>query len=120
MTDPASRRGKLDISEAKLAGIVDLARKADLTPSVDPARKLQAAIERLSEDEQAILLALWRIGKGEHQPSSIDAAIVEAFQARSREFARYIAGLALLGDRLERGAQSCASGPHPAGGARPS
>lgn len=113
-------RNALDIPDGTVAMIIRLAR---LQPSTGPcagevpaggprahdvdAARLRSAIARLSDDEQAVLLALASIGQEEFAPSQFDAALVAAFQLRARLFVDHLAGRPLLGDTLERGAIAC-------------
>ena len=133
-------RGALDIPDSKIAAIIGLAQVLEAQERVMPgtsfqpdgrgvetessplpstaARKLQSAIERLSDDEQAVLLALAWIGEESFSPASFDAALVDAFQQRARLLAAHIAGLANLADLLERGAAACGA-QLPAAAVRP-
>lgn len=121
-------RDALDISDRRLEVIIALAedvernsgsagmeepldqrpvsRGASPQPEV-PARKLKAAIKRLSDDEQAILLALVRIGQGVFTLAQIDAAILEAFDQRSQLFAEYLTDIPHLADLLRVGTAAC-------------
>jgi hypothetical protein len=126
-------RNTLDISDSQLAAIISLARdfetfnnnsrqgealpsRQPLSPGASPdgdaaGRKLKAAIHGLSEDQQAVLFALARIGQGAFEPGQFDAAIVEAFHLRSKMFAEQIADVPRLAAMLEAGSIAC--GAHP-------
>jgi hypothetical protein len=79
---------------------------------------LKSAIDSLSSDDQAILVALAWIGRGDFSPAEFDRAVVMAFERQAAGTAGYLMGLPLLGDLLELGAAACGaelSGVSPGG-----
>lgn len=121
-------RDTLDVSLDKLAQIVVLARAYDgQMPESDPddssgvgvasgpegqsedpaGRELRNAIESLSDDEQAVVVALSWIGRGEFGGEEFDTALTTAFERRQGPTADYLIGIPLLGDLIEQGAAAC-------------
>lgn len=124
-------RETLEVSSKKLAEIVLLARaydaqvadwdpdeasdaSGDETTSVletrtdNPVRQeLRQAIESLTDDEQALLVALTWVGRGDFESEELDQAITAALERRETPTADYLLGVPLLGDLLEIGAASC-------------
>lgn len=97
-----------ELQRDKIAAIVRLARGWSAPGGHGAAaERLCVAVKQLSDDEQAILLALVRIGEARFAPEFFDAALTEAFQQRSHLLATYIAGLPGLADMLEAGAAAC-------------
>lgn len=73
--------------------------------SDDPtAEELAAAIGALSDEEQAALVALAWIGRGDFDAAEWEDAKRLARERRARPTAKYLMGLPLLGDYLEEGA----------------
>jgi hypothetical protein len=127
-------RDTIDISLDKLAQIVLLARAYDAqTPESDPdeasnasddglvsvleaqvdnpiGQELREAIESLSDDEQAVLVALTWIGRGDFECEELDKAITLAFERRQGSTIDYLLGVPLLGDLIEQGAAACGIG----------
>jgi hypothetical protein len=68
---------------------------------------LQCAIDSLSTDDQAILVALAWIGRGDFSSAEFDRAVVMAFERQAGGTAGYLMGLPMLGDLLELGASAC-------------
>jgi hypothetical protein len=117
----------LDISEDKLAFIIEKAREFDVKESdSDPdsgsnanddgnvdvledkpgdatREELAGAIRELNEDERAQLIALAWLGRGTYELEEWDEAISTARLEHSRRAAEYLIGLPLLGDYLEDG-----------------
>jgi len=144
-------RETIDVSLDKLAQIILLARAFDAqiaqtdpdeasnapddrgisarAPQVDnpTALELREAIDGLSEDEQAVLVALVWIGRGDFSAAEFDLALSTAFERRQGSTADYLLGFPMLGDLLEQGAAICGACPdnfevaelyHPNGSAR--
>lgn len=68
---------------------------------------LRSTIDSLSTDDQAILVALAWIGRGDFSPAEFDRAAVMAFERQAADTAGYLMGFPLLGDLLELGAAVC-------------
>ena len=124
-------RETLEVSLDKLAQIVLMARAYDAqTAETDPdeasnasddrlvsvleaqadnpaEQQLREAIESLSDDEQAVLVALTWIGRGDFGCDELDGAITTAFERRQGSTVDYLVGIPLLGDLIEQGAASC-------------
>lgn len=120
-------RPAVDVSRERLSKIVSLARahEADLlaldasdsyddagggtlTPEEDPpARALRAAIGALAAEEQAVLLALAWIGRGDFRPEEFDYALTQAFDRQGGPAADYLMDLPALGEILDKGAAAC-------------
>ncbi len=70
----------------------------------DPvAQELKDAIEALNQDEQAELVALTWVGRGDFSAEEWDEAVRTARQRGSSHTAEYLLGTPLLGDYLEEG-----------------
>ena len=70
----------------------------------DPvAQELKDAIEALNDDEQAELVALTWIGRGDFTSEEWDEVVRTARQRRTNPTADYLLGTPLLGDYLEEG-----------------
>ena len=117
----------LDISEDKLAFIIEKAREFDVKESdSDPdsgsnanddgnadvledqpgdatREELAGAIRELNEDERAQLIALAWLGRGTYDIEEWSEAVSTAKSEHSRRAAEYLLGLPLLGDYLEDG-----------------
>jgi Protein of unknown function (DUF3775) len=124
-------RETIDVSLEKLAQIILLARAFDAeldeseldeepvganatgtqranSPADNPlARELRDTIDNLSEDEQAVLVALAWIGRGDFSDQEFDQALSTAFERRTGSTADYLLGFPMLGDLLEQGAAVC-------------
>lgn len=68
------------------------------------ARELRAAIASLNDDQQAALVALTWIGRGDFEAEEFEDAKQEARARHDGPTSRYLMGLPLLGDYLEEGA----------------
>ncbi|MDP3739231.1 MAG: DUF3775 domain-containing protein [Hyphomonadaceae bacterium] len=132
-------KGVIDVSADALARIILLARTfaADAASASgtkeglgrqdvsESGADLRAAIESLSADDQAILVALAWIGRGEFVPAEFDQALVMAFERQTGAASDYLMGLPMLGDLLELGAacgaelSGASSGGQAAGGSLP-
>lgn len=120
----------IDISVDKLAEVVLLAHAydaqaddidADDAEAVDGEPQLAAegrpdnaigaelrqAIESMSEDEKAFLVALTWIGRGDFESDEFDSAIVTAFERNQGSTADYLMGMPMLGEFVEQGAAAC-------------
>lgn len=115
-------QGALDASLDALARIILLARMFDASavetgvalssvdfpkPLANSAADLRLAIDRLSADDQAILVTLAWIGRGDFTAEEFDHALVLAFEQRAVSAAGYLLSLPMLGDLLERGSAAC-------------
>jgi hypothetical protein len=124
-------RETIDVPLDKVAQIVLLARSFDapldymdgedagdgldtrssLTPEAaidDPVEsELRRAIDDLSDDEQAVLVALVWIGRGDFASSEFDQALTMAFERRAGRTSDYLLGFPMLGDLIEQGASAC-------------
>jgi hypothetical protein len=67
------------------------------------AEELREAIAEMNEDEQAALIALAWIGRGEFDISEWDEALRTAKERNLRNAEDYLVGMPLLGDYLEEG-----------------
>ena len=118
----------LDISKAKLAAIILKARAFDMQAGVtnsdegsnasddrqvdalqgqsdDPTtEELRAYLVGLTADEQIALVALTWLGRGDFAADEWDDAKTLASERHTGSTARYLMGMALLGDYLEEGA----------------
>jgi hypothetical protein len=70
-------------------------------------QELREAIESLSDDEQAILVALTWIGRGDFGSDELETAINTALERREGSTVEYLLGVPLLGDLIEQGAATC-------------
>ena len=70
----------------------------------DPTfRELKGFIEAMNEDEQAQLVALAWIGRGDYQKEDWGEAVELARERHTGSTARYLLGMPLLGDYLAEG-----------------
>jgi hypothetical protein len=67
------------------------------------AEELREAIAEMNEDQQAALIALAWIGRGEFDVSEWDEAVRTAKERNLRNAEDYLVGMPLLGDYLEEG-----------------
>lgn len=67
-------------------------------------RELDVAIRQLSEEAKATLVALAWLGRGDYEASEWSEALATARERGGGSTARYLAGMPLLGDYLEDGA----------------
>lgn len=124
-------RDTIEVSRNRLAQIVLLARAFDAqTSEPDPdeasnasddrlisvleartdspiGQELREAIESLSDDEQAVLVALTWIGRGDFECDELEKAVTTAFERRQGSTVDYLVGIPLLGDLIEVGAAAC-------------
>ena len=64
---------------------------------------LRAFIAELNEDEQASLIALAWVGRGDYSGTEFDEARTLAKERNIRDAAEYLLGIDMLGDMLEEG-----------------
>ena len=84
------------------------ALRAERSPGLTTrSSDLRFAIDSLSTDDQAILIALAWIGRGDFSVAEFDRALVMAFEHQAERTAGYLMGLPMLGDLLELGAAAC-------------
>jgi hypothetical protein len=70
----------------------------------DPvAQEIKDTIDALNDDEQADLVALTWVGRGDYTADEWDEAVRTARQRRTNPTAEYLLGTPLLGDYLEEG-----------------
>lgn len=127
MSDSTDNEGEpeLGIGPATVAAIIDLARRideleedAELDGDDEPdededgerddpeelSESLDEQIESLSEDEQASLLALAWVGRGDHEPEEWPEALRLARERnRDGDAAAQLRGMEMLGDLLSEG-----------------
>jgi hypothetical protein len=125
----------LAISAAKVAAIVARARQFDVKDMVtdldsssnasddamlsvledhndDPVRtELIAIIRGLNEDEQADLVALTWLGRGDGDLDDWDDLRAEASRAHNKRTAEYLLGIPLFGDYLEEALEQLGHSP---------
>ena len=88
----------LDITTYKIAQIVLMARELGRAEG-----ELRAFIDRLSEEEQASLVAVMWIGRGSFEAEEIEEARRTAFEEATTPCADYLIGTPHLSDHLENG-----------------
>ncbi|MCR0985393.1 DUF3775 domain-containing protein [Roseomonas populi] len=110
----------LGISVQAVANIIDAARASDETEedelnedvemeNADDAKpdltgeNLETLIEELNEDEQAALIALAWVGRGDYEPDEWGEALGLARERNEADTAGYLMGMDLLGDLLAEG-----------------
>jgi len=67
------------------------------------SRELIAFIDALDDDEQAELVSLMWIGRGDYSPQEWRVAIAEAKARKEMKTSRYLLGISLLSDYLKAG-----------------
>ena len=88
----------LPITAAKIAEVIILARELDRAEN-----EFDAFVNRLNEDEQAGLVAIFWIGRGSFEAEDITEAIATATQEATIPTADYLKGSPHLSDHLEAG-----------------
>lgn len=88
----------LDISTYKIAQVILMARELERAEG-----ELRAFIDRLSEDEQASLVAVMWIGRDSFAAEDLDEAIATAREEATTPTADYLLGTPHLSDHLENG-----------------
>jgi hypothetical protein len=86
----------LDISTHAVAQVVLMSRELGRGEG-----ELRAFIDRMSEEEQASLVALMWVGRGSFEPEEVREAYVTAFREASTPCADYLIGTPHLSDHLE-------------------
>jgi hypothetical protein len=94
-----------DAAESKAAGMARRRREEKVM------QDLREAISALPEDEQAVLIALAWIGRGDFGSLEFDEALTRAFDRQDGLPADYLLSLPMLGDAIEQGAMSCGAEP---------
>jgi hypothetical protein len=87
-------------SNASDDGMVDVLEDDGNDPVV---KEISGFINALTQDEQADLVALMRLGRGDGSIEEWDDLRAEAADQRDRRTARYLLGEPLLGDLLAEG-----------------
>lgn len=108
---------ELGIRLPAVAAIIDAARAADETaedsdedqedvvagkPDLS-GESLETLIGELNEEEQAALVALAWVGRGDYEPDEWEEAVTLARERHEADPAGYLTGLDLLGDLLAEG-----------------
>lgn len=88
----------LDISTYKIAQVILMSRELDRAEG-----ELRAFIERLTEDEQASLVAVMWIGRGSFAVDELEEAKATAAEEATTPTADYLLGTPHLSDHLENG-----------------
>lgn len=88
----------MEISARKVAQVAMMARELDRAEG-----ELRAFIDRMSEDEQAELVAIMWIGRGSFEAEELDEAIDTARTEATTPCADYLLGSPHLSDHLENG-----------------
>jgi hypothetical protein len=88
----------LDITVNKIAQVVLMARELRRAEG-----ELRGFIDRLSEEEQASLVAVMWIGRGTFEAGEYDEARRTAFEEATTPCADYLLGTPHLSDHLENG-----------------
>jgi len=88
----------LEISSYKIAQIVLMARELGRAEG-----ELRAFIDRLTEEEQASLVAVMWVGRGSFEPEDIEEAKATAYAEATTPTADYLLGTPHLSDHLENG-----------------
>ena len=88
----------IDITVTKIAQIVLMARELDRAEG-----ELRGFIDRLSEDEQASLVAVMWIGRGSFEADELEEAKRTAFEEASTPCSDYLLGTPHMSDHLENG-----------------
>ncbi len=96
----------LEISPRKVAQVALMARELDRAED-----ELRAFIDRMSEDEQAELVAIMWIGRESFFPEDLEEAIATARAEASTPCADYLIGTPHLSDHLENGLDALGISP---------
>lgn len=91
----------LPIAADKIAEVIILARELDRAEN-----ELDAFIERLNEDEQAGLVAVFWVGRGSFEAEDLAEAIDTATREATVPTAEYLKGSPHLADHLEAGMEA--------------
>lgn len=88
----------LDITTCKIAQVILMARELD---RAEP--ELRAFIDRMTEEEQASLVAVMWIGRDSFGPDELEEAKATALTEATTPTADYLIGTPHLSDHLENG-----------------
>lgn len=88
----------LEISVDKVAEVIILARELDRGE-----HQFDAFVDRLNEEEQTSLVALFWIGRGSYEPEELAEAMRTAAAEATTPTADYLKGSPHLADHLENG-----------------
>ncbi|PUB17607.1 DUF3775 domain-containing protein [Yoonia sediminilitoris] len=91
----------LPISTDKVAEVIILARELDRAE-----REFDGFVDRLNEDEQTALVAIFWIGRGSFDADDLEEAIQTARQERSTPTKDYLKGSPHLADHLISGLEA--------------
>lgn len=91
----------MEISATKVAQVIVLARELDRAEG-----EFRAFVERLSEDEQAELVALMWVGRGSFEVEDLGEAVAVALREATTPTADYLIGTPHLSDHLEAGLEA--------------
>jgi len=91
----------MEISVRKVAQVILMGRELDRAEV-----ELRAFIDRLNEDEQAELVAMFWIGRGSFEPEDFAEALSTARGEASTPTADYLLGSPHVADHLEAGAEA--------------
>ncbi len=91
----------MEISPRKVAQVAVMARELDRAEG-----EMRAFIDRMSEDEQAELVAIMWIGRDSFDAEDLDEAIATAKAEASTPCADYLIGTPHLSDNLENGLEA--------------
>ena len=91
----------LPITADKIAEVIILARELDRAEN-----EFNAFVERLNEDEQAGLVAIFWIGRGSFETEDLQEAIDTATRDATIPTAEYLKGSPHLSDHLEAGLEA--------------
>ena len=90
-----------ELNRELLAQIVLMGREMDRAEG-----ELRGVIDRLSEDEQAQLVAVMWIGRGAFEAEEFDEAVATATQEASTPCADYVLGTPHFTDHIEAGMEA--------------
>lgn len=91
----------MEISQRKLAQIILMGHEMSRTEG-----ELRAFIDRLNQDEQVELVAIFWIGRGSFEPEDFVEALSTAQNEASTPTADYLLGSPHFADHLEAGAEA--------------
>ena len=91
----------LDITTYKIAQVILMARELDRAES-----ELRAFIDRMTEEEQASLVAVMWIGRESFAPDELEEAKATAMTEATTPTADYLLGSPHLSDHLENGLEA--------------
>lgn len=91
----------MEINATKIAQVIIMARELSRGES-----ELRAFLDRLSEDEQAELVAVMWVGRGSFDVDDLAEAIASARQVATTPTADYLIGTPHVSDHLEAGLEA--------------